>query len=441
MNELPMAIRSALRRLSRRLAIGLFLEVWPAWAVGGLVVAGVAALVCRIFGPGAALWLRWLWVTPVVAALPALSACVIQRYRPAEVIALADWLSGGGGLLLTVLENDDPAWTRSRMLEEAARFTLPRLRPWRRLAALPPAAAFLAAALWVPQRVPAPGGNAVLANDIAANLTGTLVELKQQALITPAEEQKLEEEIERLRRAAQDRVDASSWEAADAVRERLVSNLSGKRDAVRWAEHAVSRYAAMQSAGTTGDNAAALAAELTEALDKLGRSGLLAGAPADLQRLLKGGKLPADARSLGELTASLAKYLSETNGRFGNLGRLGREFGRFNPSEFPLESDSAASGGEPGQGAATRGRADAPLTWGKETSPYDRFKAAPLPPGAARSPDDWAPVAELPGAPQESPVAGVASTDRQYAAAAGQTAWRRSLAPRHQSAVKKYFAK
>jgi hypothetical protein len=30
---------------------------------------------------------------------------------------------------------------------------------------------------------------------------------------------------------------------------------------------------------------------------------------------------------------------------------------------------------------------------------------------------------------------------RDYAAAAGQAAWRRSLAPRHQTAGKKYFAK
>ena len=84
---------------------------------------------------------------------------------------------------------------------------------------------------------------------------------------------------------------------------------------------------------------------------------------------------------------------------------------------------------------------DAPLTWGKETSPFDRFKAKALPPGAARSPDDWAPVVELPGAPQGTPERSTPSAAREYAAAAGQTAWRRALAPRHQSAVKKYFAK
>ena len=88
-----------------------------------------------------------------------------------------------------------------------------------------------------------------------------------------------------------------------------------------------------------------------------------------------------------------------------------------------------------------RGRGDAALTWGAESQPFDRFKAQALPPGAARSPDDWAPLVVLPGVPRESAAPATPSAARQYAAAAGQNAWRRTLAPRHQSAVKKYFEK
>jgi hypothetical protein len=457
MNELPMSVRPALRRLARRLAIGLFLDVWPAWAVASLLIAGLAALVCRMFVASAASSLRWLWLAPFLAAVPAVIACFMRAYRPAEVVALADWLAGGHGLLLTLLENNDPAWTSSPMLERTSRFALPRLRPWRKLAALPPAIGFLVVALWLPQRTPAQG-TAILADDIAADLTGTLMELKQQALVTPDEEKKLEEEIDRIRRGAQERVDASSWEAADALRERVAAGLSEKRDAVKWAEASLARYAAAAQAGVPGARsvragveaggkmeagAEAQAAELAEALEKLAKSGLLAGAPADLQQLLKGGKLPTDAGSLAELTASLSKYLAETKGRFGGVARLGKEFGRFDPSEFPLDaSQSAPDGdGDPGSGGINRGRADAPLTWGKESLPFDRFKAQALPPGAARSPDDWAPLVEFRGAPLESPVPSTSAAARQYAAAAGQTAWRRTLAPRHQSAVKKYFEK
>ena len=71
----------------------------------------------------------------------------MRAYRPGEVVAIADWLSGGQGMLLTLLETNDPAWAESPLAEGASKFPLPRLRPWRKLAALPPAVAFLATAL------------------------------------------------------------------------------------------------------------------------------------------------------------------------------------------------------------------------------------------------------------------------------------------------------
>jgi hypothetical protein len=442
MKEMPVLARPALRRLARRLALGLFLDVWPRWAVASLLLAGLVALVCRMFLPGAASHLHWLWLAPVLAALPALTTCLRRAYRPAEVVALADWLNGGKGMLLTLLETNDLAWAESPMAERAWTFSLPRLRPWRKLAALPPALAFTAAAWWLPQRIPQ-GTHAVLADDIAANLMATMAELKQQELITPDEEKKLEEEVERIRRGAEERVDAASWEAADALRDRVAAGVFEKQNAVRWAEESLARYAAAARAGANADAISeAHVAELTKALEKLGQSGLLASAPADLQRLLKGGKLPTDAASLRALMGSLSKHLAEANGRFGSLARLGKEAGRFNPSEFPLDSgQSPDADGQPGRGGVTRGRGDAPLTWGKESLPFDRFKAQALPPGAARSPDDWAPVVELPGTPGESPEQSVPSAARQYAGVAGQSAWRRTLAPRHQSAVKKYFEK
>ena len=131
----------------------------------------------------------------------------------------------------------------------------------------------------------------------------------------------------------------------------------------------------------------------------------------------------------------------ERGNRIGDVAALGEAVGRFDPSEFPLAAASIDGDGDPGRGGINRGRADAPLTWGDETLPADRFKAQPLPPGAARSPDDWTPLVVLPGAPQESPELSSPAAARAYAAAAGQAAWRRTLAPRHQSAVKKYFEK
>ena len=72
MNSMPVSIRPDLRRLARRLAIGLFLDTWPKWAVASLLFTGIVALVCRMFIPAAATSLRWLWLAPVLTALPVL---------------------------------------------------------------------------------------------------------------------------------------------------------------------------------------------------------------------------------------------------------------------------------------------------------------------------------------------------------------------------------
>ena len=111
MTDLPASVRPLLRRLTRRLAVGLFLEIWPRWAVASLLIAGTAALVCRIFFRGAAAVLPWVWLAPVLSILPVVVLCIRRAYRPAEIAALADSLAGGHGTLLTLWETNDPAWT------------------------------------------------------------------------------------------------------------------------------------------------------------------------------------------------------------------------------------------------------------------------------------------------------------------------------------------
>jgi hypothetical protein len=298
----------------------------------------------------------------------------------------------------------------------------------------------------LPQRV-LTARNAVLANDIVADLKSAVEELKQAELLTPEEEKILEQEIERIRQDALDRVDASSWEAADALREKVAAGLGEKEDALNWAEQSLSRFAAAAQAGTPPT--AAETEELASAIQKLAQTGLLGDAPADLQKLLGGEdavaggnpKLPADPRQLRRLAASLAKHLGDRAGRFGELRRLPREAGRFDPADFgEFDYEERESNGDrPWNGGITRGRADAELTWGDESLPFDRFKSVALPPGSVRSPDDWSPVAELPGAPREAPERSFSSTGMQFSGTAGQSAWRRTLAPRHYSAVKRYF--
>jgi hypothetical protein len=441
---MPVTGENALRPLARRLAVGLFLDVWPAWAAGSLVLAGLVTLICRVFVPVASSYVAWLWLAPGLAALLVIPVCYRRSYSAGDVVALADSLTGGRGTLLALFETGDRGWRDSALVAAAGAVRLPRLRPWRRLAVVPPALAFMAAAFWLPQRVPRPS-DAPLAQEMANGLAATLTELKQEQLVTPAEEQRLDEEIARIRRSAERRVDAASWEAVDALRDAMAAGVTEKQNALQWAEDALARYAAA-SKGAGGSDAAvaaaqaAQAAELMKALERLGQQGLLRGAPEDVRRLLQGGTLPTDAASREALLSALGKHLRDAHGRVASLSQLGKAPGRFDPSAFPLASRTMSGGDrEPGRGGVDRGRGDADLTWGKESAPLDRFKDQALPPGTPRSPDDWAPVAELPGAPEAAPILSSPSAAREYAAVAGQAAWRRSLAPRHQSAVKKYF--
>ena len=447
MTDLPASVRPTLRRLARRVAAGLFLEIWPRWAIGSFLLAGTAALVCRIFFSSAAPFLPWLWLAPALSIVPVIILCIRRAYRPIEIAALADSLSGGQGTLLTVLETNDPAWASTAALESLKQLPMPRLKLWSRVAPILASAVFLITALLLPQRMISGPRTTILANDIVADLKTTIEELKKQDLLTPEEEKTFEEEIERIRKDALDRVDASSWEAADAMREKVSASLSQKEDALNWAQENLARFAAAAQAGTPPS--ANDARELADAIKNLAQTGMLDDAPADLQKLLgsaealAGGnfKLPSDPKALRKLSQQLAQHLDGRATRFGEIRRAGRDRGRFDPSEFgEFNFEECPDGdGDPGAGGINRGRGDADLTWGDESLPFDRFKSVSLPPGAVRSPDDWAPVAALPGAPKEAAERTFSSTGVQFSGTAGQSAWRRTLAPRHYSAVKRYF--
>ena len=156
-DDMPESVRPSLRRLARRLAIGLFLDVWPAWAIASLLVAGSAALVCRLFFAGAASWLPWLWLAPLLAAVPALVIAFVRAYRPAEVVADRR-LAGRRSRHAADAARDERSRV-GRVAAARARLDASRCRGcvrgagWRRCRRR---LAFLACALWLPQRAPAP---------------------------------------------------------------------------------------------------------------------------------------------------------------------------------------------------------------------------------------------------------------------------------------------
>ena len=119
MGEMPSSVQPWMRPLSRRLAMGLFLDSWPPWAAASLVAAGLVALACRLAIPDAAPGLWRLWLAPLLSAVPVAIRCVFRAYRPAQVLAIADSLGGGSGVLLALAETHDAAWSRSALAEPA----------------------------------------------------------------------------------------------------------------------------------------------------------------------------------------------------------------------------------------------------------------------------------------------------------------------------------
>ena len=149
-----------------------------------------------------------------------------EVYRPDEVVAIADWLNGGHGLLLTLMEHQDEAWA-----DDWTKLHPSRCRGSVRGAGLPGCQRrwrSSTVALSLPQRIPRVS-TTVLAEEIADHLDTTVDALKQQELVTPDDEKTLEQEIERIRRAAEERVDASTWEASDALREKVAATLPKNR--------------------------------------------------------------------------------------------------------------------------------------------------------------------------------------------------------------------
>ena len=280
-------------------------------------------------------------------------------------------------MLLTLPSTNDPAMGAIALGERApSRAAAPRVRGGgSRSSCRRPA--FLVVAMAVPQRFhrPEPTPPALR---LPTTSRPRVAELKQQELVTPEEEQRLEEAIERIREGAEKRVDAASWEAADALREQVVaSSRKAGRGEVGQGESA--RYAGRAGGGRAmhGRGGGRQTAELTQALEKLAQSGLLAGAPAELSACSRAdGFRPT--RRCAKLSA-LRKYLGETNGRFGELAGLGKEFGRFNPADFPLDS---GDGSRPGRRRPSRTRRHqsrprrrASSPGARSRSPLDRFKA------------------------------------------------------------------
>lgn len=438
-------------RTLRRLHFGQFLQTVAEWLAAFLFVFGGAVLAVKLLAPKG--WPHVLWVAggAVPVALVAWILSRRNRYSRSDSVALLDRRLQTGGLLLTLSERPDREWVeRLPQMEAVWRDSLPRIRPVRFAKTLAAPLLFAVAACFVPLRkLPAEPVQTNLVGRNASNqLEETLAALEEAQVLEPEEQAKLKQEIEKLAEEAREQpLTHEKWETVDSLRERLKLRLDTAdllatkgRDAINALKQA------MKDADVKihQDEQASLEEEAIETLRKIqkrspmaGKDGRKQGAGgAGLQRLMKNGRFSNDPQERQEELDDLDDFLKEESEKLGKCRGKCKGDGQGEGEDGDGDGESET----PGNGGVSRGRGDAKLTYGDEsTEDGTKFKEVALPPGFLDQPGED--VTQItPAAPDETPSASAPrSGKKKIDAASGNEAVNRTLRPRHKSVVKRYF--
>ena len=304
---------------------------------------------------------------------------------------LADWLGGGHGLLLTLFKNDDPRGPShpcsNRRRGSRSRGCVSVAQRWR-----------LCLRRGVPRRRRCgchserrrTGSNAVLADHIASDLTATVGGVEAAGADHAG------------RRTEAGGGDRTHPPARAGARRRVV--LGGGRRAARADRRRPLREAGRREVGArrawrvsrprrrpaaSGEPSAEAQAAGTDEGAREAREERPAGRRA--RPICRSCSRAASCRPIRDRCASLAASLASiprrdrTDGS-ARLGKLGKEFGRFDPRSF-RRIGVGNEDGDPGRGGDQSRPRRRRLTWGKEIAAASIASSRrPLPPGAARSP-------------------------------------------------------
>lgn len=459
-----------IERSSARIRLGQFLRRAADCGAVFLFAFGTIVLIVKLFVPQ--FWPHVLWLA--TGAVPCLGvAWWLARRNPwsrTQTVARLDLALNTGGLLMTLCECPDAVWAAQLPQVEAQwQRAIPRLRPVRFVRNLALPLVFALGACLVPLReaATAPVLHHAVAQKAAEELVELVASLDEQAILDTEEEQQLKEEVARLAEETRDTpLTHEKWETVDALKERMKVRLdaaamttSEAHDAAALLADAASSEALGEPQGLSDEHKERLEKKLHESLQKLAQKGSLPGAPkklqAELQRLSKNGKqqLPSDAAERKELLDGLRDYLQDESKKLTDLRKKcttcqsgecqgdGAPEGDSQQAQNNNSRRDGALGNRPGQGGVTRGRGDAPLTWGDESDKQGiKFKETVLPPGFLDQPkEELARIGRT--APDEQAAASAPrSAQRSVDATAGNTTWNRKLNPKHRNVVRKYFS-
>lgn len=443
-----------LRRYGRRVRLGLFLKAAAEVGTAALFLFGAAVLVTKLFVPAA--WPHVLWLA--LAAIPAagLAWWLAQRetWTRAHSAAGLDESLQTGGLLMTLCERPDPHWLKQLPQDDAAwADAIPKLRPKRFASCLVLPLVFAVASCFAPLRKAdtAPAVLNTVGQAATKELEDLLKQLDEEKVLPKDEEEQARKEIEKLvEETKKTPLTHEKWETVDALREKMRAKLDAALSQNNLAKEAAQLLAQAlnkNASELSSDQIEQLQQDVLETLRKLSENGTLDRPGAEglkdaLQRLIKknGDKkssLPSDPDELQDLLDDLDDFLEQEAKR---LDEIRKKCKGCAGGQCEGIGNGSNGGSIPGQGGITRGRADAELTFGDEsTKDGTKIKDVILPPGTLDQPkDDVLGVTRT--APKVEPGARSQTTgDRTIEATAGHESWNRRLSPKHRNVVQKFF--
>lgn len=446
-----------INRHNRRLMIGLFLKRAGEWLAAWLYLFGACVLTVKLFLPD--FWPEVLWLGLLVIPILGLAAryAIRSPFSRTEAVALLDRQLKGGGLIMSLAEDDDPAWhDKLPQTPDLWKRKLPKIRPVRFFRLIGWPMAFALGALLIPTNNPHPksGFSPSVGQEAVQQLETLHGLLEVSGVVNPEESKEIKTVLEQLAEDTEEKpLTSEKWETIDSLRKTFDEKLT--KDEAQLADAA--QKVAKLLEGNEDKIAELLPKDqadwdkVTQVMKNLSDRGVLPEMPGSMgpqmQQLLRQGsvKLAEDPELRGQVLTQVQQLLKNRSLNLQNVRtqfddvfaqQLSR-FARASKKEVPDSADPESLG------SATKKGTGGKLKWGEVSQDVQsKFKQVVLPPGFLDDPTN--PVAGItPGQRNPRTVAPSENVSpdlpTEFQAATGGEVRTRELRPRHRSVVKKYF--
>ena len=457
-------------RFQRKVAVLLLIRQVLAFSAVWAFVWGVAVIASRVAAGVSREWLAW----GVLGFIPTVILAAIHSRKKvpdaSSLRAAVDQESHAGGLVMAASEADTAAW-RETIASPAA----PRLR-WRAERQLVPfiaAIAFLVFTFALPSRFVTTSRPLDVSKEVS-RLQEKVETLKEEKLIEPEKAEALEQALAEVEKTASGDDPSKAWEALDKVDETAQAAADKAAESILQKTEQLTT-AEMMAEGLAANASSMKPEELTKGMKELSdQMKEAAGGPsplnAQLPQQLKAPSISSkDLQQIAEAArtgkGNLSKAL-EKLGKSGMIdpkaiarnGKLGEykdksalaNYLRQNLTQQTLQQaiqqfkegqeQARGQGQQPGSGGVSRGRGDAPMTFGDESDPDGaKFKEQTLPPAEAAALASSDVLGFTASSPQTDPATGGSETALGRNSSGNASGYTQTVLPRHRGTVGRYF--